>query len=173
MNKDEIVKYLKELNRRLREKNIKGQVALFGGAVMCIALNARMSTKDIDAVFEPKQTIYDIAKNMAEEYGLPKDWINDSVKGFLREKPDMRVFQNMSNLTVYVPSPEYMLAMKCMSARLAETTDKEDIMFLLKHLKIKTVDEAIKITLKYFPQQILTPKIEYLLTELLEGAGGD
>ena len=159
MNKEEITKYLGELNERLKEKDIKGQIGLYGGTVMCLAFNARSVTKDIDAIFEPKQVIYDIAKKMAEEHKMPADWLNDSVKGFVRPNSEMRVFENMSNLTVYVPSPEYMLAMKCMSARLTGTTDEDDIVFLVRYLKLKKVNQVLDIILKYFPENMIMPKI--------------
>lgn len=169
MNKEEITKYLFELNERLKEKNIKGQIGLYGGTVMCLAFNARSATKDIDAIFEPKQIIYEIAKQMAKEHNLSSDWLNDSVKGFVRPKNEMRVFHNMSNLTVYVPSAEYMLAMKCMSARLTGSTDEEDIIFLVKHLNLKKAEQVLDIILKYFPENMIMPKTEYFLMEIFEG----
>jgi len=168
MDKREILKYLSELNERLKEKDIKGQIGLFGGTVMCLAFNARYATKDIDAIFEPKQVIYDIAKKIAEDYHLPPDWLNDSVKGFVTPNREMKVFRNLSNLTVYVPSAEYMLAMKCMSARLAGTKDKDDISFLIDHLKLDKVDDILNIIQKYFPPSTIQPKTEYFLIELLE-----
>ena len=167
MNKKEIKEYLTELNERLKNRGIKGQIGLYGGTVMCLAFDARSSTKDIDAIFEPKKIIYDIAGQMAEEHNLPVDWLNDSVKGFVRPNNEMRVFMNMSNLTVYVPSPEYMLAMKCMSARLTGATDEDDIVFLIKYLNIIDVDQVIGIILKYFPENMIMPKTQYFLMELL------
>lgn len=174
MDKKEIIKYLKELNARLEEKDTKGQIWLFGGTVMCLAFNARPATKDIDAIFEPKQVIYDIAKQMARDYNLPPDWLNDSVKGFVTPTREMKIFQNMSHLKIFVPSPEYMLAMKCMSVRLAGTKDKDDIIFLLNHLQLKNVNDILDIIQNYFPANMIRPKTEYFLMELLDqrGIGG-
>jgi len=112
--------------------------------------------------------IYDIAKQIADDYKLPPDWLNDSVKGFVTPNREMTVFQNLSNLTVYVPSAEYMLAMKCMSARLAGTKDKNDIIFLIDHLKLNKVDDILNVIQKYFPPSMIQPKTEYFLMELLE-----
>ena len=52
MKAEEIKQYLAELNEELRAMDVKGEVCLYGGAVMCLAFNARRATKDVDAVFE-------------------------------------------------------------------------------------------------------------------------
>ena len=169
MDKTEITKYLQELNDRLRDQNVKGQIGLLGGTVMCLAFNARPSTKDIDAIFEPKQLIYEIAKQIASNNQLPENWLNDSVKGFMSPNSKMKVFMNLSNLVIYIPSEEYMLAMKCMSARLGnESQDRDDISFLIDHLKLTNLDSVIEIILKYYPPDSIQPKIKYMLEELLE-----
>ncbi len=174
VDKTEILKYLRELNDRLKEKEIKGQIWLFGGTVMCLAFNARPATKDIDAIFEPKQVIYDLARQIAQDYNLPPDWLNDSVKGFVTPNREMKIFQNMSHLKIFIPSPEYMLAMKCISVRLTGTKDQDDITFLIKLLKLKNVDDILNIIQKYFPASMIRPKTEYFLMELLgqREAGG-
>jgi hypothetical protein len=174
MDTVDILKYLRELNERLKTRDIKGQIGLFGGTVMCLAFNARSATKDIDAIFEPKQVIYDIARQMAQDYNLPADWLNDSVKGFVTPNREMKIFQNMSHLKVFIPSPEYMLAMKCMSLRLVGTKDEEDIRFLINYLKLENVDDILNIIQQYFPSNMIRPKTEYFLIELLEqGEAGD
>lgn len=135
---------------------------------MCLAFNARKSTKDIDAIFKPKKIIYDLANEIAKEEELPIEWLNDSVKGFLSNNNQMRVFKNMSHLTVYIPSAEYMLAMKCVSARLTGSKDIEDVIFLLNYLKIKSVEQTLTIIQKYFPPNRILPKTKYFLIELFE-----
>lgn len=168
MKKEDILKYLKILNTKLKQKGIKGQIGLFGGTVMCLALNARKSTKDIDAIFKPKEQIYNFVQEIANEQNLPADWLNDSVKGYLSENNQMKVFKNMSHLTIYIPSPEYMLAMKCISARLEGSKDIDDVIFLINYLNIKSVEEVLKIIEKYFPPKRILPKTKYFLIELFQ-----
>jgi hypothetical protein len=173
MQKEDILKYLNILNKKLKKKGIKGQIGLFGGTVMCLAFNARKSTKDIDAIFEPKETIYTFAKQIADENNLSENWLNDSVKGFLSKNIQMKVFKNMSHLTIYIPSAEYMLAMKCVSARLTGSKDVDDVIFLLNYLNIKTTEEALEIIKKYFPPDRIPLKTEYFLIELFQNTKVD
>lgn len=45
MTKQQIKKYLKMLNDQLAGMGIKGEICLYGGAMMCIVFNARPATK--------------------------------------------------------------------------------------------------------------------------------
>ena len=166
MKKEDIYNALILLNEKLKEKEIRGEIFLYGGTVMCLCLNARNSTYDIDALFEPKTKIYELAKEIAEEKGLNENWLNDGVKGFVSDKDEMELFENMSNLDIYNAKYEYLFAMKCMACRLEESSnDRKDIEFLIKYLNIQNVEEAEKIILKYFPQNLITPKTHFMLEE--------
>ena len=85
MTADEITKYLTELNDELRLMEIKGEVSLYGGAVMCLVYNARPATKDVDAVFRPTSEIRTAIARVAEKNNLDESWLNDGVKGYLVE----------------------------------------------------------------------------------------
>ena len=45
MTKQQIKKYLKMLNDQLAGMGIKGEICLYGGAMMCIVFNTRPATK--------------------------------------------------------------------------------------------------------------------------------
>ncbi|MEA1899144.1 MAG: hypothetical protein U9N47_00035 [Thermodesulfobacteriota bacterium] len=167
MLSDEILKYLHALNAKLQRRNVKGEICLYGGAVMCLVYDARPSTKDVDAIFQPSKIIREVAKEIANEYKLVNDWLNDGVKGFLVEHP-RKVFLNLSNLVVMVADPEYMLAMKSLSARI-DGTDSKDIVFLINELNITAVDEVFKIIDKYYPRRIVKPATQFFLEEVFDG----
>lgn len=171
MLKDEIINYLHILNEKLKVQNIKGEICLYGGAVMCLVYDARPSTKDVDAVFQPVAIIREATKTIAEEFDLAEDWLNDGVKGFLVQHPQ-KVFFNLSNLVVMVAESEYMLAMKALSARL-DGTDSGDIVFLIKKLNLKTPQEVFKIVEKYYPRNLIRPVTQFFIEEVFDGLQND
>src|SRR5437762_2607046 len=111
MTADEIKQYLTELNDELRMMDIKGEVSLYGGAVMCLAYKARPATKDVDAIFAPVREIRRAAQRIADRHGLRKDWMNLAVKMFLVEHKKNVLF-DFPNLQVLVPEGDYIFAMK-------------------------------------------------------------
>jgi Nucleotidyltransferase of unknown function (DUF6036) len=70
MDRDEIVELLTELGRRSDRRGLQGEMYVVGGAAVALAFDARRSTRDIDAVFEPKLVIYELAAALADERGL-------------------------------------------------------------------------------------------------------
>lgn len=135
MHSDELKIYLKILGTELKELNLHGEIILTGGAAMCLVHSARDMTKDIDALYEPKSVINKLVEKIALEYGLPKDWLNDSVKGFINDNIEIVGFASFDNLKVSTVTPEYLLAMKLMSSRVGGQ-DYSDIKFLFDKLPI-------------------------------------
>ena len=166
MTAQEIEQYLSELSDELYAMSVKGEICLYGGAVMCLVYQARPNTKDVDAVFQPASQMRVAAERVAQAHGLRTDWLNDAVKGFVVEHPQ-RVLFDLPALKVYVPEPDYLLAMKMLAAR-ADTSDKDDILFLLKLLKLRTTDEALAILEKYYPRQQIKPATQFFVEELFE-----
>jgi hypothetical protein len=116
-----IVSALEALGSELTEHGVRGQIFIAGEAAMALAYSTRRVTKDIDAVFEPKSAVYAAAAKVAEDLGLPEDWLNDAVKSFMpgpdehpRPVPDVR------GIEVTTASPRYLLAMKLMAMRFGE-----------------------------------------------------
>ncbi|MCA1673021.1 MAG: hypothetical protein LC799_12770 [Actinobacteria bacterium] len=69
MDRDEIVAALTALGRRLDERGLVGDMYVVGGAAIALAFAARRSTRDVDAVFEPKMAIYEAAAEVSAELG--------------------------------------------------------------------------------------------------------
>lgn len=164
MEKNQIVEYLTQLNDELNKLDIRGELCLYGGTVMCLAFNARPSTKDVDAVFEPAAIIRQAALRVAESNDLRDDWLNDAVKGFVVEHP-RRVLFDMSNLTIFIPEPDYLLAMKAISARV-DTTDKDDVLFLINELKLSSPNDVFKLIEAYYPRHQIRPATQFFIEEL-------
>lgn len=164
MNKEAILQYLQELNQELAALGVVGEVCLYGGAVMCLVYDARPSTKDVDAVFRPAQQMRLAIARVADRHNLREDWLNDAVKGFVVQHPQ-RIFLDAASLKVYVPEPDYLLAMKTLAARV-DTTDRQDIQFLIEALGLTKPEQVFSILEKYYPRQQVKPATQYFVEEL-------
>lgn len=166
MEAEEIKQYLSELNDELRSMEVKGEVCLYGGAVMCLVYNARPSTKDVDAVFEPVRYIRKAAGRVAEAHGLRKDWLNYAVRMFLVPH-ERRILFDFPHLKIYVPPPDYLLAMKTLAAR-ANTDDRNDIEFLIDRLSLQSAGQVFEIVKSYYPRKQVNPTTQFLIEEIFE-----
>lgn len=164
----DIRRLLALLNDELMRSDTIGEVFLVGGAVMCLAYAARPSTQDLDAVFRPTVEVRHAAARVAMQVGLPGDWLNDSVKGFMSPRGDFAPFLDLAHLHVLTAQPEYLLAMKCLAFRIGpEFHDEEDVRYLLRHLDIRTAGRAVEIITRYYPLERFPQKTLYALAELL------
>jgi hypothetical protein len=156
------------LNEELRLARIDAELFLVGGAVMCLAYAARPSTQDVDGVFRPVSEVRKAAARVGARAGLSPEWLNDSVKGFMSAQADFAPFLELDHLRVMVAQPAYLLAMKCLSMRIgAEFHDEDDLRYLLRHLDVRSYDQALSIIKKYYSLEHFPPKTLYALAELL------
>ena len=174
LTREKILAALRALSDELAKQNVTGEICLFGGTVMVLAFSARLATKDVDALFQPTQTIRDIVRRVATELHSPADWLNDGVKGFVSARHETTAgnLPQFPHLRLTMPVPEYLLAMKCMAARIGGTTDEPsnvaDIVFLIRHLKLKSARETLDLVGQYYPASRIPVKTQYLVEGLFE-----
>ncbi len=161
-----IKKLLTALNAELARTGHMGEVGLCGGAVMCLVFQSREATKDIDGIFEPTTVIRKAIKRVAQRMGVDESWLNDAAKGFFSADPPKQEVLNLSNLRVWAPKADYMLAMKCISARI-DTHDRDDVLFLIRHLGIKRIKAVYKVIERYYPKKLVPAKTQFLLEEIM------
>jgi hypothetical protein len=166
LTKMQIEQLLKEINTFLSEKRVDGEICLYGGAAMCLVFESRPSTRDVDAIFYPSKILREAISQVAQAHNFPEDWLNDAVKGFVVTHPS-RVVMSLSHLRVYAPEPDYLLAMKAMSARV-ESADKEDVIFLIKKMKLQSPKAVFSIIEKYYPQERIRPATQFFIEEIFE-----
>ena len=167
LSREKILECLRQLGKALFAQGLQGEILLTGGAAMCLVHSARDMTKDIDALYEPKNIINRIAARIAEQENLPADWLNDSVKGFVSPNAPVEEFIAFKGLRVQSVSAEYLLAMKLMSARYGEK-DYDDISFLMRKLKINEATQAYDVVETYFAKERILPKTAYVIESILE-----
>lgn len=169
LSADDIRRLFALLNDELASEGIQGELYLVGGAVMCLALDARPATRDVDAYFRPSRSVRQAAARVAAEAGVPESWLNDAVKGFLSPRGEFEPYLELPHLSVFGARPAYLLAMKCASMRLgAEFHDLDDVRYLLRYLNISTAEEALRVVTTYFDETQLQPKTRLVLEELLD-----
>lgn len=165
LDTDTILSLFRALNAELELMGVTGEVGICGGAVMCLVFNAREATKDVDGIFEPTREIREASVKVARDFDIPEDWLNDAAKGyFLRQFPQVDVL-DLSNLRVWAPTPEYMLAMKCTSARF-DSHDADDVRFLIDHLKLQEPGEVLHIIEEYYPKHLVPAKTQFFIEEI-------
>ena len=156
------------LNDELASRGVLGEVGLCGGAVMCLVFQARSSTKDVVAVFEPTREIREAAAVVARDFGIAEDWLNDAAKGFFLSDPPQHEVMELANLRVWAPAADYMLAMKCVSARF-DSHDRGDVEFLVRHLELQSPAEVFEVICRYYPRERVPAKTAFFVEEILQG----
>lgn len=145
---------------------------------MILAFNARLSTHDLEEVFQPGEAVREAVAEVAAEQGLSADWLNDGVKGWLSAKGEL-VTTNLpqfSHLRLSRPSERYLLAMKCLAARsagLGTQGDKADIVFLVRELGLRTAEAVLKVVEDFYPADRILPKSRFLIEEVMSEAVTD
>ena len=160
------------------------EISIYGGAALLLTFDQRAATRDVDAVFDKdRDFVRRASARVAEEFGWSGQWINDGVKGFLSARdvqPDAKsLFRSYPpngtvGLRVFLASPTYLFAMKCLAMRVGGTGsshDIGDIRLLGGALGIRTFDAAIAVVSRYYPDGRISPKTQFGLQEIF-GNGG-
>ncbi|GCE09696.1 DUF6036 family nucleotidyltransferase [Dictyobacter aurantiacus] len=165
MQRQEIEKYLQELGDELERRGFQSpvRVMIVGGVAMLLLAANRESTEDVDVVLmdiegdsstnpTPETKAFKSAVNaVAKKHQMKRTWINDDVAYFIRDmapNPGATLWHEYKKLHVYLPSKEYILALKLMVYR---PKDMLDIEALLKQLQITTREQAQEIVDRFIP----------------------
>lgn len=168
LTKTDIARLFELLNADLGRSDVEAEVYVVGGAVMCLVLDARAATRDVDALFKPARLVREASVRVAAIANVPEHWLNDAVKGYLSPRGDFDPFLQLSHLRVFVAQPTYLLAMKCMAMRISEEFhDVDDVRYLLRYLNIANAAEALDIVTKYFDEANIPLRTRLALEEML------
>lgn len=165
LGREDLHSLFQVLNARLSERGEKAHVFVVGGAAMALQHDAQRRTMDVDGFFQPSVVVREVAKDIADEYGLPDDWLNDGAKGFMPKisGQEMITAFESESLLVQVPPVEYLLAMKLMSGR---DKDKEDAITLWNLAGYTSVDEGLALLEKHYPPYLLEVKHRYIVEDI-------
>ncbi len=144
MDRQEIIEALTALAGELERRGVSAEMYVVGGAAIALAFDERRATRDIDAVFEPKNVVYEAAGTVAEERDLPAGWLNDAVKGFLTgDDPAAAPVLDLPGLRCLTASPQTLLALKVLAHRVGE--DEADLRLLANELGLRKAEEVLAI----------------------------
>lgn len=157
--------------RPSEEKGIVGDLYVVGGAAITLAFDDRRATRDVDAVFVPKNEVYIAARRVAEELHLPDGWLNDAVKGFVLG-PDRYPTQSIElpGLRVEVASPQIVLVMKALAHRVGE--DDEDLRLLTRLCGLPNADAVLDLVERTAGARLLTPQVQFFVEAALAPEDG-
>ena len=166
MDRAEIIAALTALAAELQQRGISAEMYVVGGAAIALAFDERRSTRDIDAVFEPKAAVYEAAAVVGEQRGLPAGWLNDAVKGFLAgEDPAAAPVLELPGLRCLAASPETLLALKVLAHRVGE--DEDDLRLLAAELDLGTAEQVLAVAERTFGDR-LDPAARFFVEEVFE-----
>ena len=151
----------------LRRDGTVGDIYVFGGAAMVLGYRARFATRDVDALFEPREKIHKAAVEVAEQMGLPRWWLNDQATAYLPRTRDERprLFYDHPNLRVTIVSPDHLLAMKALAAR--TYADIDDIKLLCEMRAITDVREVEEICARIYPDEPLSDRSRIVIEDIV------
>ena len=145
MNKNTLRKALETLNVLLKRNSETLEMLIVGGSHMCLVQGSRDATYDIDVFSPTPSKLKDYRRLVRQIYPeIPHDWINTDAAAYITKqiKEDAIVFIQYSNLTVYTPTDQAMLALKVVSGRMAkDKQDLQDAAYLIRKIGINTPQE--------------------------------
>ena len=170
IDRDQLISAFDQLGHAAVAANTLIDVTVYGGSALMFASNFRFASGDVDIApikgDQPKwfsEAVAKIATELGYEEG--EDWLNDAV-GFHLSKlaeDEKDHFEygtfprtgETAGLRVFVPTADYMLALKLKAIRVNDVVkgDQEriDIQNLLQVNGVKNIDEAIGIMGRFFP----------------------
>lgn len=166
MDRGEIIDALTALAGELTQRGVSAEMYVVGGAAIALAFDERRSTRDIDAVFEPKAAVYEAAASVGEQQNLPPGWLNDAVKGFLAgDDPAAAPVLELPGLRCLTASPETLLALKVLAHRVGE--DEDDLRLLAAELGLETAKEVLSIAESTYGDR-LDPAARFFVEQIFE-----
>ena len=159
--KENIDEYLDALALKITKAGIgKHRILVVGGAAMALKYQDGRSTVDIDICFREQNNLYSCCQSVAEEYELPKDWINADVMhsesfsySLFDKATEYRVYRNI--LEVFIANDLDLYCMKLVSFRPKDVQDMEILAESLKKSGITKVDVTANFIRLYGDEYLL------------------
>ena len=172
LTKSILLQALKRMGDLAQQEGVTLEVCLYGGALMMLAYDSRIITKDVDAIVRPSRLGQSIARRVGQEFGLPDQWLNDDVKMFLAPREQLRALPwEAPGIQLTAPTAGYLLAMKALACRPSlpgYEGDLQDLRFLIGKMEIRFLEDIQHIIDQYYPDDVLRADHRGILQALLD-----
>ena len=176
---DIIVQAFDVMGRYLRDREIVGEIAVYGRSAILLQFAWGEATEDVDVVIrtgERESAVKDAAAFAALRLGLPDDWLNTYVGAFTSEAESETYLSvqgayprgETPGLRVFLAKPEYICAMKLKALKRESVDDRDyaDAVRLAAELHVETAEDLLALFASYFPGETLDRSAAARLPEL-------
>ena len=167
LDRETLMELLDEVAKRLERRRVRAQIYIIGGAAMNLAFDRTRTTHGVDARIDAGHgALSEAVQAVARERGLPGTWLNEQATANIPREPDTRArtLYDSPYLTITEASAEHILAMKLEAGRV---TDEDDVKTLIRHLQIRSVDEALAVHTRLFPESTRQTRAKGILRAVL------
>ncbi|MBV9221879.1 MAG: hypothetical protein JO366_00580 [Methylobacteriaceae bacterium] len=167
--KDDLADAFAELGRIAAAAGKVIDIAVYGGFALMLVSNFRVSSEDAVAIAD-QAFINGAAQTIGRSRGWPADWLNDGVRTYLSPKIEGTVAHELfatypdertPGLRVYVPTAEYLLAMKLMAMRVEAVggKDLQDIVNLMQIVGVRNRRQIVDFAAEFYPEARTSGKL--------------
>lgn len=160
------------MGRYLAERDVLGEIAIYGGTAILLQFDWRQTTEDVDAVVldgRREGVVKDAAAFTALQLELADDWLNDAVGAYTAlEEPDsfFSTFGSYpeggsTGLRILLARPEYLCAMKLKALQRVDVGDRDynDVVRLASEVDCTTDQALERLFAAFFPDERLDPGV--------------
>ena len=159
---------LTSLNTELTSHKTEVEFYFLGGAVIFQAFAASPPTAHIDAMFQPGEVVRDATRRIATREALADDWVHECIRTLMGGGVDSEAYVELSHVRVFLPRPEYVLAVKCAARRLGDDFhEMEDARYVLRAMNVRSAHQALSVVTQYFTERQLAPDTRTALEGLI------
>jgi hypothetical protein len=189
LNREKLLAAFDEIGRAAAQAGTRLEIAVYGGSALMLASNFRYATEDVDVsplVHPWPEWLRVVVEQIAQANSWSADWFNDGVTFHLSALADQSADHlefgtfprdgGPPGLVVQVPEARYLLALKLKAIRINDplrgNQERLDILNLMRVANVATIDDAIAVLMRYFPNSgASAEKQRFLLKNMsLEGA---
>ena len=169
LNRDRIVSLLGEMVTSLSGRQQGARIRIVGGSAIALVYSGgRDVTGDVDAISDPEEVVLSAAAEARRRHpDLSDDWFNGAAgqylpNGFGRAQEWVQIYSR-DKVTIEVPSPEMLLAIKIDAAQRRGRRDGIDLPHLLAAAGVSNTGDAERIYEDFYPGDDLTERTYLIL----------